>query len=40
MAMSSKGSEKAEILLERVVPILATVLMAATIAAAKRIFGF
>jgi hypothetical protein len=40
MATSPKGSEKAEILLERVVPILASMLMAAMIAATKRLFGF
>ena len=40
MAISSKGSEKAEIFLERIVPIFASALMAATIAAMKRLFGF
>ena len=40
MATSSKGSEKAEIFLERIVPVLAMMLMAASIAAMKRLFGF
>ena len=40
MAMLPKGPEKAEIFLERIVPIFASALMAATIAAMKRLFGF
>jgi hypothetical protein len=40
VAMSPKGSEKADIFLERIVPIFASALMAATIAAMKRLFGF
>jgi len=37
---SPKGSEKADVILERIVPILAMALMAVTIAAMKRLFGF
>ena len=40
MAASLKGSEKTEIFLERIVPIVASALMAATIAAMKRLCGF
>jgi hypothetical protein len=40
VAMSPKGPEKAEIFLERIVPIFASALMAATIAVMKRLFGF
>ena len=40
MATSFKNPEKAEIFLEWIVPILASALMAAMIAATKRLFGF
>ena len=39
MAASFKSPEKREIFLERIAPILASALMAATIAAMKRLFG-
>jgi len=40
MAASLKGPDKAEIFLERIAPILASALMAATVAVMKRLFGF
>jgi hypothetical protein len=40
MAVSFKNPEKTEIFLERVVPILASALMATAVAAMKRLFGF
>jgi hypothetical protein len=40
MATSLRHPEKAEIFLEWIVPILASALMAAMVAAMKRLFGF
>jgi hypothetical protein len=40
MAASLKGSRKEEIFLERIVPVLASALMAAMVAVMKRLFGF
>jgi len=40
MAASLKDSERAELFLERIVPVLASALMAAMIAVMKRLFGF